>query len=236
MKEHYDRDIFFAEVRHAPFPGYLTQQQVDGMNSMFAAWEPLPYTDRRWLSYSFATALAETGTMQPREEVGKGAGHSYGIPDPITGQTYYGRGLVQLTWKANYEKATTQINTRDLIGRQVDLVNQPEQALEEDISAIVLYQGMAEGWFTSHKLPDYFTEAGSDWVNARKIVNGLDRANEIAGYGQAFQSALTAAATVEEPEQPEQPEPEPTGRDPITADLVARLKDRLGASHIIPVL
>ena len=54
--------------------------------------------------------------------------------------------------------------------------------------------GMRDGTFTGKRLADYFTAKTSDWVNARKIVNGLDRAKDIAGYGRRFHSELLAAA------------------------------------------
>ncbi len=58
-----------------------------------------------YLAYTLATVYHETAyQMQPVEEYGKGAGHEYGIPDPITGKAYYGRGDVQVTWKYNYER------------------------------------------------------------------------------------------------------------------------------------
>lgn len=234
-KEHYDRKIFFDAVRKSPFGGSLTQEQVDGMNAFLKAWEPVPFTDRRWLAYCLATIKAETGTMLPREEVGKGDGKQYGVADRETGKKFFGRGLVQLTWKANYERATEELNERNLVGRKVDLVNKPEQALEPDISSAVLIYGMAEGWFTGHSLKGYFNDDTSDWTGARKIVNGTDRASEIAGYGQAFNLALSLAATVEEPEQPDaaKPEPAPEG-DPAIAEIIARAK-AMGAKVSITI-
>ena len=230
-KEHYGRDIFFREVREDPFPGFLIQEQVDGLNALLDAWEPLPYTDRRWLAYALATALAETGTMLPRHEV-KSNSKSYWNRDPATGQVYYGRGWVQLTWKANYEKATKEINERNLIGRKVDLVKNPDEALQKDTAAIILYQGMAEGWFTGKKLSDYFDGPKEDWVNARRIVNLLDRANEIANNAQAFLAALDAAATAREPEQPDDAPDVVRGPDRVLAGLISLVKDRTGASEV----
>lgn len=207
--QHYDREIFFDVVREGPFPGRLIQDQVDGMESILDAWEETPFDDRRWLAYCLATAKAETGNMKPVVEAGMGRGHPYGQPHEKTGKVYAGRGLVQITWHGNYAHATEQINSRDLVGRQVDLVNNPEQALEPDISATILFYGCAEGWFTNHKLSDFFNDQETDWLNARKIVNAMDRAREIAGDARDFHKALNRAATEAEPKQPEQPvEPE----------------------------
>ena len=56
-----------------------------------------PDADLRWLAYILATDYHETAyTMQPIEEYGKGAGYDYGEPDPVTGEIYFGTGLVQL--------------------------------------------------------------------------------------------------------------------------------------------
>lgn len=231
MKEHYDRGVFFDAVRDAPFDGKLFQENVDGMNRLLDVWEASPFKDRRCLAYILGTDRHETGTMMPREEIGKGKGRSYGTPDPVTGQIYYGRGDVQLTWKENYAKATKQINERNLVGRQVDLVKHPEQALEPDISAVILIYGMEEGWFTGKKTGDFFNDTTSDWVNARKVVNGLDRAHLVAGYAHAFYSALGKAATVAEPEQPEHPD-EPD-ENPTLALLVEQIKAVTGAKEVI---
>ena len=98
-----DRKAFFYGVRVKLFGGRLSQQQVDGMNAILNEWEKRALRDLRWLAYMLATVFWETAhTMWPIEEYGKGAGHPYGARDPITGQAYYGRGFVQLTWKANY--------------------------------------------------------------------------------------------------------------------------------------
>ena len=45
--------------------------------------------------------------------------------------------------------------------------------------------------FTGNKLVDYFKGPKADWVNARRIVNGLDRADAIAGYSRAYYAALS---------------------------------------------
>jgi len=59
---------------------------------------------------SIMHANNEIGTIQPIEEIGKGSGQDYGKTDPETGQAYYGRGFVQLTWRDNYAKADVNID------------------------------------------------------------------------------------------------------------------------------
>ena len=53
---------------------------------------------------------------------------------------------------------------------------------------------MKEGLFTGRGLADAFTDEMTDWTGARRIVNGRDRAVEIAAYARAFRDALNAAA------------------------------------------
>jgi len=188
----FERKLFFDEVRNTLFSGSLSQRQVDGMNALLDAWERLsvikPDLDLRWLAYILATDYHETAyTMQPIEEYGKGAGYDYGEPDPTTGECYYGRGLVQLTWASNYQNAGEKVHA--------DLYWQPELALEMPISVRVIMRGMYEGWFTGKKLEDYISGNECDYVGARKIVNGTDRAETIAGYAERFQSALLVATS-----------------------------------------
>jgi hypothetical protein len=45
--------------------------------------------------------------------------------------------------------------------------------------------------FTGKSLSDYFSRTNDDWVSARKIINGLDKAQAIALYGHHFYSAIS---------------------------------------------
>jgi putative chitinase len=101
-----DRTMFFAGVRHGPFPGSLTDPQVSGMGAILNEWDRRRLSDNHWLAYMLATAFHETAhTMQPIEEIGHGKGRKYGTP--VNGHVYYGRGYVQLTWDYNYKKWAT---------------------------------------------------------------------------------------------------------------------------------
>src|SRR4249920_68495 len=134
----FERKLFFDEIRDTLFSGSLSQSQVDGMNADLDAWERLSLVrdlDLRWLAYIMATDYHETAfTMQPIEEYGKGAGYDYGEPDPTTGECYYGRGKVQLTWADNYKKAGEKVHA--------DLYWQPELALEMPIAVRIIFFGM----------------------------------------------------------------------------------------------
>lgn len=92
---------------------------------------------------------------------------------------FYGRGLVQITWKSNYKKFGELLN--------IDLVNNPDLALEMDNAIFILVYGMKHGIFTGKKLDDYFGDKGSNFVKARKIINGKDKARHIALLAQAIE-------------------------------------------------
>lgn len=188
---------FFAYARQAPFGGRLTQAQIDGMNAIIA----LPWDDDRHLAYALATTFRETGaTMQPVKEKGGKAyftrlydvtgsrpdlARKMGNVNPGDGIRFCGRGFVQLTWYVNYLKASK------IVG--VDLVKNPDLAMRDDIAAKILFNGMTEGWFTGKRLSDYFSASVDDPVGARRIINGTDKAQLIAGYHKNFLDAIKAA-------------------------------------------
>jgi putative chitinase len=73
----------------------------------------------------------------------------------------------------------------------VDFVNHPDLALELDNATNIMFMGMTKGLFTGKSLANYFNQTTDDWVNARKIINGLDKAQAIAMYGHNFYSAIS---------------------------------------------
>lgn len=176
----FDPAAFFAAVR-GKF-GALTQPQVDGFNALLAAMQGWPVS---WVAYGLATAWHETAsTMQPIAEYGKGRGRKYGVPGRNGGQVAYGRGYVQLTWDDNYDKADAELGLNGALKANYALAMQP------DIAAKILRKGMEEGWFTGKKLADYLP---GDYTNARRIINGTDKASQIAGYAMSFEAALKDA-------------------------------------------
>ena len=90
---------------------------------------------------------------------------------------YYGRGFAQLTWRGNYEKMGNWLG--------IDLVNNPDLALEPEIGAKILVYGMMNGSFTGKRLSDYINANEADYYNARRTVNGTFAANLIEGHTYA---------------------------------------------------
>ncbi|MGI8669140.1 MAG: glycoside hydrolase family 19 protein [Aridibacter sp.] len=89
---------------------------------------------------------------------------------------FYGRGYVQLTWEKNYGKYAEIL--------KVDLVKNPDLVLDGNIALFILVHGFKTGTFTGRKITDYINEFRTDFVEARRCINGTDRANDIANLAQ----------------------------------------------------
>ncbi|MGV1790984.1 hypothetical protein [Rhizobium sp. A37_96] len=208
-----DRAKFFAAVRPSLFAGRLSTNQVNGIEAILDAWQAKPF-DTRWLAYMLATAYHETdntmcaisenlnysaaglratfpkyftaaqATAYARQPE-RIANHAYanrmgnGSEASGDGWRYRGRGLVQITGNDNYAK--------------YGISDDPDKALDPQKAVEILFDGMINGRFTGKKLADFFSATGTDWVGARKIINGTDRAADLAGYAKKFLAALEAA-------------------------------------------
>lgn len=94
---------------------------------------------------------------------------------------FYGRGLVQLTWDFNYQRYS------DILG--IDFMADEasrDKLLEPEISLFVLVHGMLTGTFTGRRVGDYIRAGQHDFINARRVVNGLDKAELIKGYADQW--------------------------------------------------
>ncbi|MBK7252642.1 MAG: hypothetical protein IPI04_01685 [Ignavibacteria bacterium] len=187
-----NRDFFFFNSKKILFNGKFRQSQVDGLNAILNEWEKnYSSKDDRWLAYMLATAHHETDRrIQPIEEYGKGKGRPYGKNIKMNGTRYndtanlfYGRGFVQLTWYENYQKAGVKLG--------LNLIKNPEKTLELSVATKIMFLGMMEGWFTGKKLSQYFNSTTEDVYNARRIINGTDKANLIADYAYDYYSCIS---------------------------------------------
>lgn len=175
-------DVFFSKVRQ--ITGSLDQVQVNTINRLLVAAEKWPAS---WLAYGLATAWHEA-RLKPIAEWGKGAGKPYGKPGKYA-DAQYGRGLVHLTWDANYEWADRVLDLQGALLRDFDLALEPAHA------TAILVKGMETGAFTGKKLAIYLPGPEGthrQFVNARRIINGTDRATLIADHAIKFQSAIGA--------------------------------------------
>lgn len=195
-----NRNFFFDRARLELFGGVLKQSQIDGLTGILDEWDAgYAKKDDRWLAYMLATVHHETDrTFKPIREYGSNAyltrrydvtgerpavATKYGNTEPGDGIKYCGRGFVQLTWKNNYAAMSKVCG--------VDLVQNPDLAMQVPIATKILFHGMTKGSFTGKKLGDYFAPAVDDWVGARRIINGTDKATAIADYARRYYAAIS---------------------------------------------
>lgn len=162
----------------------LSFSQQQSFYDIIQSFQKYGDNDDNKLAYILATAWHES-RMEPVRECFAASDASarqcvQGRPydDEINGHVYYGRGLVQLTWLNNYQKM------QDDLGH--NLVNHPDLALNSKIAADILVYGMMNGSFTGKSLGQYIHSGTIDFYNARRVVNGTDKAALIAGHAQGI--------------------------------------------------
>jgi len=170
----------FDIIRKDVFKGKLTTSQVQALEYLVRRCTEagMNYPEG---AYTLATVYHETAaTMLPIKERGS--------DEYLKSKKYYpyiGYGYVQLTWKDNYERIGK------LIG--VDLIKNPEKALDPEVASEIMVLGMLRGWFTGagfqKKRPVYKYDRIS-YIRARAIINGTDKAEAIAEYAMVFEKAL----------------------------------------------
>lgn len=229
-----ERAKFYAALRRrgsGVFGTSLSQVQVEGIENLLNVWEKhFAGGSVDELAYNLGTAYHETAhTMQPITERGKRSyfnkyepgtriGKVLGNTQPGDGYRFRGEGHVQNTGRRNARKATQRLNEVFRLG--VDLEREPAKRGDPYISALSLFLGNREGWWTGRALDQYVDGIDEDddedfreYVKARAVVNGSDRAAMIAGYAVAFEKALREAGyragVPEKPVQPRQPDPAP---------------------------
>lgn len=234
----FDREKFFAGYRKA-FGSIRQSQvdALDDLLD-FIEKDGL-ITDLRHVAYMLATSFHETNkTFRPIHEIGGRAyfirrygsqtakGKELGNDTPEEGATYAGRGHVQLTGEYNYETAEKDLR-RDFpevvsdfearTGRKFDLTvgddpndaTDPDNAMDAEIAYFIMSNGMRLGRFTRKKLSDYISGSYCNYVAARRIINGTDKAEAIANYAQKFEAILKAssldwaAGDIQQPEVPD---------------------------------
>jgi hypothetical protein len=196
----------------SPFPKKYVQSQVDSVNAIVDAFEAAKLTRLTHLAYCIATPIIECGwPLKPITERGPKAyfmkydingprpkkARELGNIYPGDGFKFRGMGFVQSTGRGNAIKNTALIH--EILGVDVNFEETPERMLEPKFAAVSLVVGLERGIYTGHKLGDYLDGPNPDWKNARRTVNALDRAGEIAGYAKQIYSDLLSATGAHPP-------------------------------------
>jgi hypothetical protein len=135
------------------------------------------------LAYVLATVEHETnGSFQPVKEAYYLGNKAENYRKGLEYYPYYGRGYVQLTWDYNYSKY------EKLLG--IPLTTNPDLTLVPETSAKILLHGMINGVFTGKSLRAYVNNTKVDFFNARRVVNGIDKAQDIKELADKWLSKL----------------------------------------------
>lgn len=201
----FDRKTFFDGFRTYLFRHggrRLDQSTVEAVEFLLSSFERTPiWKDVRHIAYALATISIETAwTFRPIVEYGpesyfkKYEGRSsLGNTQPGDGARFKGRGFVQITGRRNYSRFAV------LLG--VDLLFAPDAATDPATAFRIMSMGMFRGEFTGKKLADYINADKTDYAGARRIINGQDRAGEIAGLARSLQTILESAAAAASPSE-----------------------------------
>lgn len=163
----------------------MNQIQVDNINLIFEAVNKHEVSNVQQVAYLLATVYHETNaTMLPVRE-------AYWLSEAwrkknLRYYPWYGRGYVQITWLENYQKMDDELGLDGALVQNLDL------ALDPKIASEILVIGSKKGMFTTKSLDDYINASGCDYKGARCIINGTDKASQIAKYAQIFEKALKA--------------------------------------------
>lgn len=191
----YKKTVFFEKYRQV-FGKIKTQKTVETINAILARAEK-ENTLLRHLAYMLATSLHEAqeeGSPADFYPIMERGSFKY-----ITDQYWYntkvrgwlgnrsiqeafdlrGRGLSQITGFRNY----------NIFG----IAGNPDAALEIEKAVEILFTGMKLGIFTGKKLDHYIGNSSADYINARRIINGTDKAAHIANLAVKFEGILKLA-------------------------------------------
>lgn len=141
-------------------------------------------TDKRQIAYMLASAQHESDDFNTSRE--------YNGPQQALrlgyggGENYYGRGYVQVTHDRNYARMDHVLGLEGRLIANPDLV-----ATDSRLGAQTLVVGMARGLYTGVALHKYIGGEYADYENARRTVNGTDKADLIASYARDWEVRIT---------------------------------------------
>jgi putative chitinase len=176
----------------------------------------IPSLGKTWISVF--QPVTETGNSQyfTKYDHRKDLGNTYSGD----GEKFKGRGYVQNTGRTNARKAGDALSgffiTREqasenllsyaaferivskrtpdkIIIDQGTFLAEPDLLLIPRISYMDSVDGMFTGRYTGKKITDYINQSKTDYYNARRVINSVDRAGSIALVAEQIEQVLAVA-------------------------------------------
>lgn len=172
--------LLLEKIKRLPVTDYDSRDGTELADIVKKLCTEMYHKEKMQWAYIMATVEHETaGTYYPvREAFYLGKEQQLRYLKKKKYYPYYGRGLVQLTWLFNYEKYS------DILS--LDLTSHPDNALDPALSLFILVHGMLTGAFTGLPLDKFINDKYLDLSGARRVVNGTDRADHIAGLANKW--------------------------------------------------
>jgi len=156
-------------------------------NMFFNLW----YSDTNCLAYILATAKHETWNYKYFEEIN--SGKKYENRKDLWNtkkwdwEKFKWRWMIQITWRRNYTIFDELLKKEDLIWEDESILDNPEIVTRNDeIMTFILIHWMMNGLFTGKILSDYINDEKIDFINARRVVNWIDKKYLIALYSKEY--------------------------------------------------
>jgi len=221
-----NRAAFFNAIRPM-FAGGLKQQQVEWIEAVLTGFDERA-TPLHDAAYTLATAHHESDQWRTMEEYASGKAYEgradLGNTVKGDGVRFKGRGLVQITGRRNYGDWSKRLG--------VDLLTRPTLAADLRYAVPILIDGMRLGTFTGKALSHYMP----DYVQARRIVNGTDKADLIAGYARKYEAALRTADYGQPEKTPAQPQVAPPPPSPVETTQAPQAAKKPGVAQALAAL
>lgn len=184
-----DRAKFFDAIRPLMPTRRIGKVQLHRMEAVLDGLESRKVPINQ-AAYILATAHYESDRFKTLIEYASGKAYEgrkdLGNTQKGDGPRFKGRGYVQITGRRNYLDWSKRLG--------VDLVAQPIRAAYIENAVPILIDGMLKGTFTGKPLGLYVNDHRTDYIQARRVVNGLDQATLIKSYSLKYLRALNDAS------------------------------------------
>lgn len=187
-----DRDAFIGKPLVSLQPDFEFRRSQNAANRQVSVAAIIEAAKEQGLTkpqiaYVLATADHESAGFATLEEFASGEAYegrkSLGNNQPGDGPRFKGRGYVQLTGRNNYTAYAKRSGVR-LVDLPFVLMNWAS------LSVYVIVDGMMRGAYTGRRLDQFVNGGKQDFREARRVVNGLDRADKIAAQAREWLDKL----------------------------------------------